>query len=98
MPGASGAQRLSVSLILDDASTGATPEFAASVEFRKKSIKKRVHEEYYETYITEQIRLAKLRFEEEERLSKRAAEAEAKLLAELEKGNRSKKNSEGKKK
>ena len=35
--GVDGAQELSVYNILDAPSTGATPQFAASVEFRKKS-------------------------------------------------------------
>ena len=37
VPGVFVAQRLSVYLILDDASTEATPQFASEVEFRKKS-------------------------------------------------------------
>ncbi|MCX6958433.1 MAG: hypothetical protein NT164_07850 [Verrucomicrobiae bacterium] len=50
----------------------------------KEFTKKRVDEEYYPTYIQEKIRLAKSHAAELERLSKRAAEAEKKLLAELE--------------
>ena len=37
VPGASGAQTRSVHEALEDASTGATPQFAAAVEFRKQS-------------------------------------------------------------
>ena len=38
VPGASGAQPRSVQEVLEDASTGATTQFATAVEFRKKSI------------------------------------------------------------
>ncbi|MBX9577978.1 MAG: hypothetical protein K2W97_05840 [Chthoniobacterales bacterium] len=50
----------------------------------KKFIKQRVNEEYYPSYLAQQIRSAKFRTEEKERLSRLAAEAEKKLLAELE--------------
>ncbi|OHE78817.1 MAG: hypothetical protein A3F67_06750 [Verrucomicrobia bacterium RIFCSPHIGHO2_12_FULL_41_10] len=43
MQGADGAQKLSVQKLLDASSTGATKQFAAEVEFGKKSNKEFQH-------------------------------------------------------